>query len=141
MMKKLLLLLVVTVLFLTIGCGGEKKDVKTSELTGNAMVIAKGPLTLPEDSNTEAIGHNKEGISHYNQGHYDVALKHFKMASSIASGVGEAHYNEALSLDKLGRHGDATNHFYAARKKAHGNQAILKSGILNAHAPMKREGS
>ena len=141
MMKKLLLLLVVTVLFLTIGCGGEKKDAKTSEPTGNAMVIAKGPLTLPEDSNTEASGHNKEGISHYNQGHYDVALKHFKMASSITSGAGEAYYNEALCLDKLGRHGDATNHFYAARKKAHGNQAILKSGILNAHAPMKREGS
>ena len=141
MMKKLLLLLVVTVPFLTVGCGGEKKDAKTSEPTGNAMVIAKGPLTLPEDSNTEASGHNKEGIFHYNQGHYDVALKHFKMASSIASGVGEAQYNEALCLDKLGRHGDATNHFYAARKKANGNEAILKSGILNAHAPMKREGS
>jgi Flp pilus assembly protein TadD len=141
MMKKLLMLLVVIVPFLSVGCSGEKKDAKASEPTGNAMIIAEGPLTLPEDSNTEASGHNKEGISHYNQGHYDVALKHFKMASSIASGVGEAHYNEALCLDKLGRHGDATNQFYAARKKAYGNQAILKSGILNAHAPMKREGS
>jgi tetratricopeptide (TPR) repeat protein len=141
MMKKLLLLLVVTVLFLTIGCGGEKKDAKISEATGNAMIIDEGPLRLPEDFNTEASGHNKEGIYHYNQGHYDVALKHFKMTSSIASGVGEAHYNEALCLDKLGRHGDATNHFYAARKKSRGNEAILKSVILNAHAPMKREGS
>jgi hypothetical protein len=141
MIKKLLFLLVVTVLFLTIGCDGEKKDVKISEPTGNAMIIAEGPLTLPEDSKTEASGHNKEGISHYNQGHYDVALKHFKMASSIASGVGEAHYNEALCLDKLGRHGDATNHFYTARNKARGNEAILTSVILNAHAPMKREGS
>ena len=82
-MKKLLLLLLVTVPFLTVGCGGEKKSSKTSESTGNAMIIAEGPLKLPEDSNTEASGHNKEGISHYNQGHYDVALKHFKMASSI----------------------------------------------------------
>jgi hypothetical protein len=55
--------------------------------------------------------------------------------------VGESHYNEALCLDKLGKHGDATNHFYAARKYAHGNSAILKSGILNDHAPMKSEGS
>jgi tetratricopeptide (TPR) repeat protein len=141
MMKKILLLLVVTVLFLTVGCGGEKRGAKTSEPRGNAMIIAKGPLTLPEDSKTAASRHNKEGISHYNQGHYDVALKHFKMASSIASGAGEAHYNEALSLDKLGRHGDATNHFYSARKNAHGNEAILKSETLNAHAPMKREGS
>jgi hypothetical protein len=141
MIKKLLLLFVVTVFFLTVGCGEEKKDSKISEPTGNAMIISEGPLTLPKDSNTEASGHNKEGISHYNEGRYDVALKHFKMVSSIASGVGEGHYNEALCLDKLGRHGDATSHFYAARKKAHGNEAILKSGILNAHAPMKREGS
>lgn len=96
---------------------------------------------MREGSNAEANKHNEEGISHYNQGHYDVALKHFQMASSIDSSVGEAHYNQALCLDKLGRHGDATNHFYAARKYAHGNEAILNSGILNAHAPMKREGS
>jgi tetratricopeptide (TPR) repeat protein len=102
-----------------------------------------GPLSFPmrEGSSSSAHEHNEEGISHYNQGHYDVALKHFSMASSLDSGVGEAHYNEALCLDKLGRHGDATNHFYAARKYAHGNSAILQSKILNAHAPMKREGS
>ncbi len=96
---------------------------------------------MREGSSASAHKHNAEGISHYNQGHYDVALKHFQMASSIDPSVGESHYNEALCLDKLGRHGEATNHFYAARKYADGNQAILNSGILNAHAPMKREGS
>jgi Tfp pilus assembly protein PilF len=96
---------------------------------------------MREGSSASAHKHNEEGISHFNQGHYDVALKHFQMASSIDPAVGESHYNEALCLDKLGRHGDATNHFYAARKHAHGNPAILNSGILNAHAPMKREGS
>ena len=102
-----------------------------------------GALQFPmrEGSSSSAHKHNEEGISHYNQGHYDVALKHFQKASSIDSAVGEVHYNEALCLDKLGRHGDATNHFYAARKHAHGNPAILKSEILNSHAPMKREGS
>ena len=102
-----------------------------------------GPLSFPmrEGSSSSAHEHNEEGISHYNQGHYDVALKHFQMASKIDPSVGESHYNEALSLDALDRHGDATNHFYAARKHANGNAAILKSGILNAHAPMKREGS
>jgi hypothetical protein len=49
---------------IVIGCGGEKKDAKTSKTTGNSMIIAEGPLTLPEDSNTEASGHNKEGIFH-----------------------------------------------------------------------------
>jgi hypothetical protein len=73
---------------------------------------------LREGSSADAHKHKEEDILHYNQGHYDVALKHFKMASSIISGIGQTHYNEALCLDKLGRHGDATNHFYAARKNA-----------------------
>jgi tetratricopeptide (TPR) repeat protein len=103
----------------------------------------EGPLKFPTSKgpNTNAHKHNKEGILHYNQGHYGVALKHFQMASKIETNMGESYYNEALCLDKLGKHGDATNHFYAARKYARGNSAILGSKILNAHAPMKREGS
>ena len=103
----------------------------------------EGPLkfALREGSNASAYKHNEEGISHYKQGHYDIALKHFQMASKVDSSVGESHYNEALCLDKLGKHGDATNHFYAARKYAKGSSAILGSKILNAHAPVKREGS
>jgi Tfp pilus assembly protein PilF len=101
------------------------------------------PLKFPmrEGSNASAHKHNEKGISHYNQGHYNVALEHFQMASKVDSSVGESHYNEALCLDKLGKHGDATNHFYVARKYAKGNSAILGSKILNDHAPMKREGS
>ena len=132
-MKKLLLLLVLTVLFLTVGCGGEKKDAKTSEPTGNAMIIAEGPLTLPEGSNTEASGHNEEGISHYKEGHFDIALKHFREAGKIQSKIGEIHFNEALALDKLGDHGDAAKHFKVAEENANGNTLILESKILLAH--------
>ena len=101
----------------------------------------KGALNLPEGSNASAITHNKEGIFNYKQGYYEDALKHFQMASKVDSSVGESHYNEALCLDKLEKHGEATNHFYKARKYAKGNPAILKSQILLSHAPMKREGS
>ena len=132
-MKQLLLLLIVTVLFLTVGCGGEKKDAKISEPAGNAMIIAEGPLILTEGSNTEASGHNEEGISHYKEGHYDVALKHFQAASAIDSSLGEVHYNEAISLDKLGKHGEATKHFKIAQEKANGNKAILESKVLLSH--------
>ena len=132
-MKQLLLLLIVTVFFLTVGCGGEKNDAKISEPKGNAMIIAEGPLTLPEGSNTEVSGHNEEGISHYKQGHYDVALKHFQAASAVDSTLGEVHYNEAISLDKLGKHGEATKHFKIAQEKANGNKEILESKILLSH--------
>jgi len=101
----------------------------------------QGALKLPEGSNAVAYDHNEQGIFNYKQGYYEDALKHFQMASNIDSSVGESHYNEALCLDKLGKHGEATNHFYAARKYAKGNPAILGSKILLRHAPMKREGS
>jgi len=96
---------------------------------------------MREGSNASAHKHNEEGISHYNQGHYDVALKHFQMASKVDSSVGESHYNEALCLHKLGKHGEATNHFYKARKYSKGNPAILESKLINDHSPVKREGS
>lgn len=93
----------------------------------------EGPLPLPAGSNAEADKHNKEGIAHWGEGHYDVALKHFQAAAKADSSLGEVHFNEAICLDKLGKHGDATMHFKAAKKNAHGNKAIEDSKILNAH--------
>ena len=101
----------------------------------------QGALKLPEGSNAVAYDHNEQGIFNYKQGYYEDALKHFQMASKIDSSVGESHYNEALCLHKLGKHGEATNHFYAARKYAKGNPAILGSKLINDHSPVKREGS
>ena len=101
----------------------------------------QGALKLPGGSNAVAHDHNEQGIFNYKQGYYEDALKHFQMASNIDSSVGESHYNEALCLNKLGKHGEATNHFYKARKYAKGNPAILGSKILNAHSPVKMEGS
>ena len=86
-----------------------------------------------EGSNAEAHKHNEEGINHYNQGHFEIALKHFSMASKIDPTAGEAHYNEALCLDAIDKHGEATMHFKAAKKNAHGNEKIINSKILNAH--------
>ena len=131
-MKKLLLL-VLTVVFFAVGCGGEKKDAKKPVPKGNPMIIAEGPLTLPDGSNTEAGEHNEEGILHYKEGHYDVALKHFQAASAVDSALAEVHYNEAIALDKLGQHGEATTHFKIAQENANGNKAILESKILLSH--------
>jgi len=93
----------------------------------------EGPMSLPDGSNAGAVKHNKEGIDHWGQGHYDVALKHFQAASKADSSIAEIHFNEAISLDKLGRHGEATMHFKAAQKHAKGNKAITGSPILKGH--------
>ena len=34
-------------------------------------------FSMHEESSAAAYKHNEEGVSHYNRGHYDVALKHF----------------------------------------------------------------
>ncbi len=96
-------------------------------------IASEGPMKTPSGANAEAAKHNDEGIDHWNQGHFDVALKHFQAASKIDPSIGEIHFNEAISLDKLGKHGEATMHFKAAKGKANGNKAILNSNILNAH--------
>jgi len=99
----------------------------------SAIAGGEGPMNLPAGSNAEAVKHNQEGIEHWNQGHFDVALKHFKAAAKNDSSLGEIHFNEAICLDKLGQHGEATMHFKAAKKNAHGNEKILNSPILNGH--------
>jgi Flp pilus assembly protein TadD len=93
----------------------------------------EGPLALPDGANPEANMHNNEGIKHWGKGHFDVALGHFQEASAIDASSGEVHFNEAISLDKVGKHGDATMHFKAAFKRAGGNKKILESPILKAH--------
>ncbi len=100
------------------------------------IAFAEGPMTLPDGASKEAKMHNQAGIKHYGMGHFDVALGHFQESAAIDASNGEIHFNEAISLDKLGKHGDATKHFGVARKKAGGNKAILESKILNAHLGM-----
>ena len=74
-------------------------------------------MKLPEDAKAGAKMHNKEGIKHWGMGHFDEALKHFKEASKADGSSGEIHFNEAISYDKLGKHGIATKHFGVAKKK------------------------
>ena len=76
---------------------------------------------------------NAEGVNHYQQGHWDVAQEHFNKALAINPDLPEAHYNLALSLDKLGNHGEATNHFKMALNLAPEDPRIKDSGILKAH--------
>jgi Flp pilus assembly protein TadD len=119
-MKNILAILTVLALF----------SVSTTVFAG------EGPLALPSGEDDKAKKHNLEGIDHWQQGHYDVALKHFNMASEIDGSSGEVHFNEAISYDKVGKHGVATKHFGVALKKAGGNPQILNSPILKGHLGM-----
>lgn len=119
-MKNILAILTVLALF----------SVSTTAFAG------EGPLALPSGAAPEAKKHNVEGIDHWQQGHYDVALQHFSAASKADGSSGEVHFNEAISYDKVGKHGVATKHFGVALKKAGGNPQILNSPILKGHLGM-----
>ena len=108
------------------GEGSGSRSHKVIEQANPALGFSAG-------ANSDASMHNEEGISHYNQGHYDVALTHFTAAAKIDPSAGASHYNIALCLDKLGLHGDATKQFQLAKDKADGRKEILESGILNSH--------
>ncbi len=133
-MKNIILFLILVVFGM--GCSGDKD---TSEVPGSKegkgvmASLPEGPLSLPAESDSEANTHNDEGILHYKEGHFDIALKHFRKAGEIQSEIGEIHFNEALALDKLGDHGDAAKHFKVAQENANGNTLILESKILLAH--------
>jgi len=116
-MKKLLIVIIALAFFL-------------APLTA---IADEGPMKLPAGANADANKHNEEGIMHWGEGHYDVALKHFQAASKADSSLGEIHFNEAVCLDKIGDHKAATMHFKAAKKNAKGNESILNSAILNGH--------
>ena len=133
-MKKIILFLILVVFGM--GCSGDKNTSKVPDSKESKDVMAslpEGPLSLPAESDPEANTHNDEGILHYKEGHFDIALKHFRKAGEIQSEIGEIHFNEALALDKLGDHGDAAKHFKVAQENANGNTLILESKILLAH--------
>jgi len=92
---------------------------------------AEGALMAP--AGVAGVVENNEGVDHYQQGHWDVAQEHFTKAVAANAALPEAHYNLALALDKLGNHGEATNHFKKALELAPDNPKIADSKILKAH--------
>ena len=105
-------------------------------LVSTFAFAGEGPMKLPEGAKAEAKKHNKEGIKHWGMGHYDVALEHFSAASKVYGSSGEIHFNEAISYDKLNKHGVATKHFGVALKKAGANKKLINSPILKGHLGM-----
>ena len=91
------------------------------------------PQALPAPAGSAGEAPNAAGMTHYAQGHWDVAEKHFREAVAADEKLAEAHYNLALALDNQDRHKEATEEFDRALKLAPDNPAIVESGILKAH--------
>jgi len=113
----------------------EELHAKLLSLKPKIVLTAEVPLLSPKRKGLKekAIMENNIGIANYNIGRLEEALNHFQAASKEDSNVGEYHFNEAMTLDKLGKHKLAAKHFKAANKNAHNNNKIVNSKILKAH--------
>jgi Flp pilus assembly protein TadD len=111
----------------------EGTNVKEGEKSiASLAVLAQGGALMAEESSAGAK-ENREGIGHYKEGHWAESEKYFRKALEVNASLAEAHYNLALALDKLGNHGDATEHFKKALELAPDNPKIRDSKILKDH--------
>ena len=97
----------------------------------------EGPLTLPSayflDIPDEVRKHNREGVDSFLARDFKKALEHFQAARRLDPKRGILLYNEAITLDRLDRHKEATIKFEQAKHHANGNQLILESPVLQNH--------
>ena len=103
---------------------------------GIGTAVAAGPPALMTTADSKAHAANNEGIEHYNQEHWDVALGHFKKAVEADPASAEAHYNLALALDKSDQHKAAAMEFKQAQDLGKDNPDIQNSKILLGHVKM-----
>ena len=118
------------ILSLVIGCDSGQSGYGSKQ-SGTA---SDAPLATPASS--AARMENDEGVGHYQQGHWDVAMEHYQKAVKADPNSAVVHYNVALTLDKMGKHEDATASFKKALELAPNDPAIKDSEILKKHVGM-----
>ena len=102
--------------------------------TKKAGTAPDAALSAPASSPARMA--NDEGVGHYQQGHWDVAMEHFQKAVKADPNSAVVHYNVALTLDKMGKHQEATASFKKALELAPTDPAIKDSEILKKHVGM-----
>lgn len=101
------------------------------------------PITLPKTEGSKSFdfeidNFNNNGVSFYKAKKYQSALENFQKGLNLAKkfrdpSLGVLYFNVGLSLHMLKKHGEATEHFYSARRFARGYEKIINSPILQLH--------
>ena len=105
--------------------------------TGKVKVMT---LNAPGGSNLEAASAVKTGNQAFAAGQWTVAKQHYEKAISVQKTLAEAHYNLALTLDRLGQRKQAEAHYTEAANYAPGHQVIWNSRIYRRYGDVTPAG-
>lgn len=97
-----------------------------------SIVMAQAIKPLSGTKGAAAINN---GVNHFNQGQLTSAQTHFQTALKSNPRSAVAHYNLALTYNRLGKSDKATKHFQEAAKLGRMNSFIQNSRILKQHVP------
>lgn len=105
--------------------------------SGKVRVTA---LNAPGGSNPEAASAVKAGNQAFAAGQWAVAKQQYEKAVSVQNNLAEAHYNLALTLDRLGQSKLAEVHYTQAANFAPGHQVIWNSRIYRRYGDVGSTG-
>ncbi len=102
-------------------------------LAGGCASPAKVPTTIlasPADTSAKAAVAMTEGDRLFRSSDWAGAAQAYQAAAALQPTLAEAHYNWAVSLDRMGSKADAKKHYLEAANLAPGNKVIWDSPPL-----------
>lgn len=97
------------------------------------------PLAAPKGTKPAAAAAIKHGNQQFALGRFERARAQYREALEVDSTSAEAHYNLALTLDRLGQPSSARKHYLKAANLAPGNKVIWNSPPLRRHGDVLDE--
>lgn len=91
------------------------------------------PLMLTTGTTSQALTLTEQGTQAYQRGQFAEAKTAFAQAVASAPQSGQAHYNLAIALNKLGEAEEAHRHFIEAANLAPGDKVIWDSPALRQY--------
>ncbi len=102
-------------------------------------VVKQPTLSAPINANPTARAAVTQGNQLFAQGRWQAAKEQYEKALEAQNTVAEAHYNLALTLDRLGHREEARPHYMEAANLAPGHRVIWNSPVLRRYGDVSVE--
>jgi len=109
--------------------------------TSTPKSVTQPTLNAPLNANPTAISAVNEGNQFFASGRWQPAKVQYEKALQAQDTVAEAHYNLALTLDRLGNRETADKHYIEAANLAPGHKIIWNSRKFRRYGDVRVEKS